>query len=61
MARAGARLSLAEALSLAECDDVALLSAAAAGRRDRAHGTIVSYSPKVFIPLTRLCRNVCHY
>ncbi len=24
-------------------------------------GVIVSYSPKVFIPLTRLCRNVCHY
>src|SRR5205823_6643648 len=22
---------------------------------------IVTYSPKVFIPLTKLCRDVCHY
>ena len=26
-----------------------------------AHGTRVTYSRKVFIPLTRLCRDVCHY
>ncbi len=26
-----------------------------------AHGTRISYSRKVFIPLTRLCRDVCHY
>jgi FO synthase len=25
------------------------------------HGVIVTYSRKVFIPLTRLCRDVCHY
>jgi len=25
------------------------------------HGTVVSYSRKVFIPLTQLCRDVCHY
>ncbi|WP_414886595.1 MULTISPECIES: 5-amino-6-(D-ribitylamino)uracil--L-tyrosine 4-hydroxyphenyl transferase CofH [unclassified Sphingomonas] len=25
------------------------------------HGSVVTYSPKVFIPLTRLCRDVCHY
>ena len=25
------------------------------------HGTLVSYSPKVFIPLTKLCRDVCAY
>ena len=25
------------------------------------HGTLVTYSPKVFIPLTVLCRDVCHY
>ena len=35
--------------------------AAAAERRDRAHGSVVSYSRKVFIPLTQLCRNSCHY
>ncbi|RYD90518.1 MAG: 7,8-didemethyl-8-hydroxy-5-deazariboflavin synthase subunit CofG, partial [Sphingomonadales bacterium] len=26
-----------------------------------AHGRTVTYSPKVFIPLTKLCRDVCHY
>jgi FO synthase len=25
------------------------------------HGRVVSYSRKVFIPLTKLCRDVCHY
>ena len=34
---------------------------AARGLRDQGHGSIVSYSRKVFIPLTRLCRDVCHY
>src|SRR5262245_6755837 len=29
--------------------------------RDRARGRLVTYSPKVFIPLTKLCRDVCHY
>ena len=29
--------------------------------RDQAHGGLVSYSRKVFIPLTQLCRDVCHY
>ncbi|GAC1534203.1 MAG: bifunctional FO biosynthesis protein CofGH [Acidimicrobiales bacterium] len=29
--------------------------------RDRAHGRRVTYSPKVFIPLTRLCRDRCGY
>src|SRR5947208_17045667 len=31
----------------------------AARLRDR--GRLVSYSRKVFIPLTKLCRDVCHY
>jgi FO synthase len=53
-------LTRAEALALIECDLDALLQAAAR-RRDIAHGSIVSYSRKVFIPLTRLCRDVCHY
>ena len=26
-----------------------------------APGPVVTYSPKVFIPLTKLCRDVCHY
>ncbi len=29
--------------------------------RDDGHGRLVTYSPKVFIPLTTLCRDVCHY
>src|SRR6478735_2466748 len=33
-----------------------------AGRaRDLAHGARVTYSPKVFIPLTMLCRDRCGY
>jgi FO synthase len=34
----------------------------AAGRlRDEGHDRHISYSRKVFIPLTQLCRDVCHY
>ena len=40
---------------------LAALTARAAALRDQAHGRVVSYSRKVFIPLTRLCRDVCHY
>src|SRR3984893_15993497 len=33
-----------------------------AGRlRDRGHGSRVTFSPKVFIPLTMLCRDRCGY
>lgn len=34
---------------------------AAAELRDRGFGNAVTFSKKVFIPLTQLCRNVCHY
>jgi FO synthase len=37
------------------------LTAAARVLRDRQHGSLVTYSRKVFIPLTQLCRDVCHY
>jgi FO synthase len=37
------------------------LMEAAAALRDRGHGRVISYSRKVFIPLTKLCRDVCHY
>lgn len=33
----------------------------AARLRDDGFGDLVTYSPKVFIPLTKLCRDVCHY
>lgn len=29
--------------------------------RDRHYGPTITFSPKVFIPLTQLCRDVCHY
>ncbi len=34
---------------------------AARAVRDHAHGTRVTFSPKVFIPLTMLCRDKCGY
>ena len=37
------------------------LMACATQIRDDGHGRLVSYSRKVFIPLTELCRDVCHY
>ena len=60
-AESGAALSDGEALALADCNDLAGMMRAAAALRDRGHGARISYSRKVFIPLTRLCRDVCHY
>src|SRR5262245_46460479 len=37
------------------------LMAAASALRDRHKGTRVTYSRKVFIPLTNLCRDACGY
>ena len=37
------------------------LLARAAALRDNGHGRIQTWSAKVFIPLTQLCRNLCHY
>jgi FO synthase len=55
------RLTRDEALALIDLSDIQPLLNAAAHRRDAAHGDVVSYSRKVFIPLTQLCRDVCHY
>jgi 7,8-didemethyl-8-hydroxy-5-deazariboflavin synthase CofH subunit/7,8-didemethyl-8-hydroxy-5-deazariboflavin synthase CofG subunit len=41
--------------------DLDALMTAASAVRDEAHGTRVTYSPKVFIPLTMLCRDRCGY
>ncbi len=59
-AAAGA-LSTDEAMALADCDDLAALMTVAAALRDHGHGANVSYSRKVFIPLTKLCRDCCRY
>lgn len=37
------------------------LTAEARARRDARRPARMTYSPKVFIPLTRLCADVCHY
>jgi len=42
-------------------DELQSLMEAAARLRDRAKGRRVSYSKKVFIPLTNLCRDYCGY
>ena len=62
-ARTGRRPSADAALALADADsaDLQPLMALAAELRDAGHGGLVTYSPKVFIPLTQLCRDVCHY
>jgi FO synthase len=52
---AGSLLGELEALPLP-----ALLARARA-LREEGHGCVISYSRKVFIPLTRLCRDVCGY
>ena len=58
----GHRLSDAEVFALAEeGNDLAALMKIAAELRDRGHGAVMSYSRKVFIPLTQLCRDSCHY
>lgn len=58
---AGGRLAHEEALALAGVEEVAALATAAAQVRDAGFGDIVTVSRKVFIPLTQLCRDVCHY
>ncbi len=49
-----------EAVNMADLPLEALLMHAGQVR-DQGHGRLVSYSRKVFIPLTQLCRDVCHY
>src|SRR3984957_20805122 len=58
----GDRLSDAEVFALADdSGDFPALMDVAATMRDRGHGAVMSYSRKVFIPLTQLCRDSCHY
>ena len=55
------RLSRDEALGLCETRDISALSRKAGELRDSAHQGIITFSRSVFIPLTKLCRDVCHY
>lgn len=60
---AGKALERGEAISLAVArgEEFASLLSAAAALRDRHKGKIVTFSPKLFIPLTNLCRDFCGY
>jgi 7,8-didemethyl-8-hydroxy-5-deazariboflavin synthase CofG subunit len=59
----GERLIEADAFSLIECpdDELGVLLKAAATMRDRSKGRDVTYSRKVFLPVTNLCRDRCTY
>jgi len=49
------------ALSAAADDDVQALLETAAAIRNQHKGQTVTFSPKVFVPLTNLCRDFCGY
>ena len=57
----GAAVTNLEALALAEVRDTAQLMSIASRTRDQGFRNNITYSRKVFIPLTQLCRDVCHY
>ena len=59
----GADLSEKEAYRLVEStsEELGAICRAASIVRDRGRGRDVTFSPKVFIPLTRLCRDFCGY
>jgi FO synthase len=60
-AEEGGGIPREDSLLLMERSDLSSLLQAASSIRDRFHGRTVSYSKKVFIPLTRLCRDYCGY
>jgi FO synthase len=59
----GERLGELDTVRLIECSDAELpvLLQAAAAMRDRGKGREVTYSRKVFLPVTNLCRDRCTY
>jgi FO synthase len=62
-ARQGKTLTQGEALFLSalEHDGLASLLDAASDVRDAHKGRTITFSPKIFIPLTNLCRDFCGY
>ena len=60
---AGKTISRNEALTLVNAHDEEFegLLVAAAAVRDQHKGRIVTFSPKIFVPLTNLCRDFCGY
>ena len=57
----GHRPSHDEAKALSGESDLERLLSIAAALRDEGHGNVVTFSKKVFLPLTHLCRDICHY
>ncbi len=59
----GKRLDRDEAYALTALQDAELLSmlSTAAALRDLRKGRVVTFSPKIFLPLTNLCRDFCGY
>lgn len=60
-ATGGGGISCDEARLLLDQAELSSLLRTAAAVRDRSKGRTVSYSKKVFIPLTHLCRDYCGY
>jgi 7,8-didemethyl-8-hydroxy-5-deazariboflavin synthase CofG subunit len=62
-ARAGVRLSAQEAYAFEHTSSSELLALlqVADALRARYHGNTITYSRKVFLPLTNLCRDYCGY
>ena len=59
---AGRAPSREDALALdADAGGSPALLEAASALRDQGFGGVVTYSKKVFLPLTHLCRDICHY
>jgi FO synthase len=60
----GVRIDEADAQVLIDTeapDEVGALIAVAGYLRTRLHGTVTTFSPKVFLPVTNVCRNRCSY
>ena len=60
-AEAGEQIAREDALLLMDCAETGALLEAASSLRNRVKGRTISYSRKVFIPLTTLCRDRCGY
>jgi 7,8-didemethyl-8-hydroxy-5-deazariboflavin synthase CofG subunit len=59
----GKEITRTEAMKLsgAQGEELESLLSAAAALRDRFKGKVVTFSPKIFVPLTNLCRDFCGY
>lgn len=60
-AQEGIELCDDQSQALTAANNTEALMSAAQVLRDRGFGDYITYSKKVFIPLTHLCRDVCHY